>query len=165
MITQGTQDPDDPNNTGGVVDDPNSTGGVVDDPSQFGSDYVVCLEGFRVVSIIGYTPNDIFEIDPDIPNLSVTIKLTEVGCYWCATCRKNMWINNISRCGHNSDTGNGVIIEPILSFIKINDFEDDDGDDVVGGVDGVAEMMLMENLSLATLTLLFKQLPKYIKDL
>jgi|TARA_Y100000004_G_scaffold312_1_gene442 hypothetical protein len=136
------QDPDDPNNTGGVVDDPNNTDGVVDDPSQFGSDYVVCLEGFRVVSMgIGYTPNDIFEIDPDIPNLSVTIKLTEVGQVIDVQLAERICgLTTYPDVDINSDTGNGVIIEPILSFIKINDFEDeDDGDDAEGVDDGVAD--------------------------
>ncbi len=116
-------------NTGG----PSPSGGVVDDPNLFGSDYVVCLEGFRVVSMgIGYTTNDIFEIDPDIPNLSVAIKLTEVGQVIDVQLAERICgLTSYPDPDINSETGNGCIIEPILSFIKINEFEDDDGDDGV----------------------------------
>ena len=81
---------------------------------------------------IGYTTNDIFEIDPDIPNLSVAIKLTEVGQVIDVQLAERICgLTSYPDPDINSETGNGCIIEPILSFIKINEFEDDGDDDGV----------------------------------
>ena len=93
------------------------------DPTLFGSDYIVCLEGFRVLSMgFGYTTDDIFEIDPNIPNLSVSIKLTDVGQVIDVQIAERICgLTSYPEVDINSPTGDGVIIEPILSFIKIED--------------------------------------------
>ena len=96
-------------------------GGI--DPDLFGSDYIVCLEGFRVVNMgIGYTTDDIFEIDPNVPNLSVAIKLTEIGQVIDVQIAERICgLTSYPEVDINSPTGDGAIIEPILSFIKIED--------------------------------------------
>jgi hypothetical protein len=71
---------------------------------------------------MGYTTDDIFEIDPNIPNLSVSIKLTDVGQVIDVQIAERICgLTSYPEVDINSPTGDGVIIEPILSFIKIED--------------------------------------------
>lgn len=111
-----------PNDDLDNTDRPQSSDDEID-PTLFGSDYIVCLEGFRVLSMgFGYTTDDIFEIDPNIPNLSVSIKLTDVGQVIDVQIAERICgLTSYPEVDINSPTGDGVIIEPILSFIKIED--------------------------------------------
>ena len=71
---------------------------------------------------IGYTTDDIFEIDPNVPNLSVAIKLTEIGQVIDVQIAERICgLTSYPEVDINSPTGDGAIIEPILSFIKIED--------------------------------------------
>lgn len=111
-----------PNDDLDNTDRPQSSDDEID-PTLFGSDYIVCLEGFRVLSMgFGYTTDDIFEIDPDIPNLSVSIKLTDVGQVIDVQIAERICgLTSYPEVDINSPTGDGAIIVPILSFIKIED--------------------------------------------
>ena len=108
------------------------TDGTGTDGNLFGSDYIVCIEGFRVISTgIGYTTDDIFVVDPDIPNLEVSVKLTETGQVIDVQISERICgLSGYPEATINSETGDGVIIEPILSFIKINEFSEDEDDTV-----------------------------------
>ena len=102
-------------NTGnGYNNQPISGGGVA-------SDYIVCLDGFEIISTgIGYAPTDDIIITPDIPNLEVSVQMNEEGQI------VQMQVLN-SVCGIigtpeleiNSLTGAGIGVRPILSVSKI----------------------------------------------
>jgi len=115
-------------NTGnGYNNQPISGGGVA-------SDYIVCLDGFEIISTgIGYAPTDDIIITPDIPNLEVSVQMNEEGQI------VQMQVLN-SVCGIigtpeleiNSLTGAGIDVRPILSVSKI---KSEDTPDTVVDVD------------------------------
>jgi len=57
-----------------IVEQPSD---IVEQPSN---DFVVCLEGFRILDTgVGYTVNDSIVVTPDIPGLTAAVQLTEFG--------------------------------------------------------------------------------------
>jgi len=112
-------------------DPPSDTG----QPS--GNDFVVCLEGFRILDTgIGYTTNDNIIITPDIPGLEATVQMTEFGQIVSIQIGTNACgLPGYPDIEINSPTGEGAIIEPILSFTRVSDF-DESADDVQLSLDG-----------------------------
>jgi len=112
-------------------DPPSDTG----QPS--GNDFVVCLEGFRILDTgIGYTTNDNIIITPDIPGLEATVQMTEFGQIVSIQIGTNACgLPGYPDIEINSITGEGAIIEPILSFTRVSDF-DESADDVQLSLDG-----------------------------
>ena len=101
-----------------------------DDSNQFGNDYVVCLKGFRVKDTgIGYTTEDSIEITPNVPNLNANVRMTEEGQIIAIDIAEQICgISGYPEIEINSDTGVGAVIEPILSFIPVSDYDENDGD-------------------------------------
>ena len=101
-------------------------GGVGSD----GTDYVVCLEGFRVADTgVGYTTNDSIRITPDIPNLEAVVKMTEFGQILDIQFTGNVCgLSGYPEIEINSQTGHGAVIEPIISFTRIEEFDRPQGD-------------------------------------
>lgn len=97
-------------------------------PSNNFNDYVICLEGFRVINTgSGYTTNDSIEISPDIPNLNSTVQLTEFGQIVKLEIRdKVCGLTEYPTIVINSDTGDGAVIEPIISFVRVEEYSDPD---------------------------------------
>lgn len=112
-----------PRNGRTEFDDPSDTftGGV-----QEGNDYIVCLVGFRILSTgIGYTVEDSILIDPDIANIDAVVKLTEFGQIIDIQLADIVCgLSGYPTISINSLTGNGAVIEPILSFIPIQEIND-----------------------------------------
>ena len=55
-------------------------GGVIIDPNRGVNDYIVCLEGFDIISTgLGYSQLDEIIITPDLPNLEASVRMTEAG--------------------------------------------------------------------------------------
>ena len=104
-------------------DPPSDTG----QPS--GNDFVVCLEGFRILDTgIGYTTNDNIIITPDIPGLEATVQMTEFGQIVSIQIGTNACgLPGYPDIEINSPTGEGAIIEPILSFTRVSDFDESAG--------------------------------------
>ena len=103
---------------------------VSDDEIDRGNDYIACLTGFRVLNTgIGYTEEDTITITPDVPNLNASVSMTEFGQIF------EIQIND-PVCGLvtipeviiNSPTGNSAVIQPIVSFTRVEDFDDASGD-------------------------------------
>ena len=101
-------------------------GGVGSD----GTDYVVCLEGFRVADTgVGYTTNDSIRITPDIPNLEAVVKMTEFGQILDIQFTGNVCgLSGYPEIEINSPTGHGAVVEPIISFTRIEEFDRPQGD-------------------------------------
>ncbi len=101
-------------------------GGVGSD----GTDYVVCLEGFRVADTgVGYTTNDSIRITPDIPNLEAVVKMTEFGQILDIQFTGNVCgLSGYPEIEINSQTGHGAVIEPIISFTRIEESDRPQGD-------------------------------------
>lgn len=95
-----------------------------------GTDYVVCLEGFRVVDTgVGYTTNDSIRITPDIPNLEAVVKMTEFGQILDIQFTGNVCgLSGYPEIEINSLTGHGAVIEPIISFTRIEESDQPQGD-------------------------------------
>ena len=112
-------------------DPPSDTG----QPS--GNDFVICLEGFRILDTgVGYTTNDNIIITPDIPGLEATVQMTEFGQIVSIQIGTNACgLPGYPDIEINSPTGEGAIIEPILSFTRVSDF-DESADDVQLSLDG-----------------------------
>ena len=103
---------------------------VSDDEIGRDNDYIACLTGFRVLNTgIGYTEEDTITITPDVPNLNASVSMTEFGQIF------EIQIND-PVCGLvtipeviiNSPTGNSAVIQPIVSFTRVEDFDDASGD-------------------------------------
>ena len=94
------------------------------DPS--GNDFVVCLEGFRILDTgVGYTINDSISITPDVPGLEASVQMTEFGQIVSIQVGTNVCgLSEYPEIEINSPTGEGAVIEPILSFTPIEDFDD-----------------------------------------
>ena len=93
------------------------------------NDFVVCLEGFRIKNTgVGYTINDSVTITPDIPNLEAGVRMTEFGqIVEIQLNNKICGLTDYPEIEINSPTGEGCIIEPILSFTPIDQFDEGDG--------------------------------------
>ena len=103
-------------------------GGTGDD--RPGNDYIVCLVGFRVLNTgIGYTEEDSITLTPDVPNLNASVSMTEFGQIFDVQINEPVCgLITIPEVIINSPTGNSAVIEPIVSFTRIEDFDDASGD-------------------------------------
>ena len=114
------------------------------DPSgESVNDYVTCLTGFDIISTgIGYKPSDIVKITPEIENIEAVVKITSSGQILDIQLTNIVCgLTNIPEIDIESDTGDGVIIRPILDPININDETDDDGDGDGDGT-GIDEVII-----------------------
>ena len=111
---------------------------VVEQPSN---DFVVCLEGFRILDTgVGYTVNDSITITPDIPGLTAAVQMTEFGQIVSIQVGSNACgLPGLPEIEINSPTGEGAIIEPIVSFTPVAEFNETDIDT---GVDGDPQLQL-----------------------
>ena len=111
---------------------------VVEQPSN---DFVVCLEGFRILDTgVGYTVNDSITITPDIPGLTAAVQMTEFGQIVSIQVGSNVCgLITLPEIEINSPTGEGAIIEPIVSFTPVAEFDETDIDT---GVDGDPQLQL-----------------------
>lgn len=103
------------------------------------NDYVVCLSGFRIKETgIGYTINDEIRIEPNIANLEASVKITESGQIIAIEIVDNICgVPGRPEITINSPTGNGSVIEPVLSFVPVKDYDDGSGGtQLVPGIDG-----------------------------
>jgi hypothetical protein len=98
-----------------------------------GNDYIVCLSGFRILNTgTGYTPNDSIQITPDIPGLVGGVQMTEVGQIFSIKLNEPVCgISEYPDITINSPTGEGAIIQPILSFTRVEETPDGDPDVVI----------------------------------
>lgn len=112
--------------------------GIAEQPSN---DFVVCLEGFRILDTgVGYTVNDSITITPDIPGLTAAVQMTEFGQIVSIQIGSNACgLITLPEIEINSPTGEGAIIEPIVSFTPIAEFNETDIDT---GVDGDPQLQL-----------------------
>ena len=112
--------------------------GIAEQPSN---DFVVCLEGFRILDTgVGYTVNDSITITPDIPGLTAAVQLTEFGQIVSIQVGSNACgLITLPEIEINSPTGEGAIIEPIVSFTPVAEFNETDIDT---GVDGDPQLQL-----------------------
>ena len=111
---------------------------VVEQPSN---DFVVCLEGFRILDTgVGYTVNDSITITPDIPGLTAAVQMTEFGQIVSIQIGSNACgLITLPEIEINSPTGEGAIIEPIVSFTPVAEFNETDIDT---GIDGDPQLQL-----------------------
>ena len=95
------------------------------DGGDRGSDYIVCLEGFRIKNTgIGYTENDSITITPNISNLVAGVKMTEFGQIFDIEIAEPICgLTGLPEIEIESLTGVGADIEPILSFTRIEEFD------------------------------------------
>jgi len=113
-----------------------------------GNDYVVCLEGFRILDIgVGYTVNDSITITPDIPGLEASVRMTEFGQIISIQIGTNVCgLPGYPDIEINSPTGEGAIIEPILSFTRVSDFNETTADDIQLVLDGPIDTLRGRNV-------------------
>ena len=113
-----------------------------------GNDYVVCLEGFRILDIgVGYTVNDSITITPDIPGLEASVRMTEFGQIISIQIGTNVCgLPGYPDIELNSPTGEGAIIEPILSFTRVSDFNETTADDIQLVLDGPIDTLRGRNV-------------------
>ncbi len=110
-------------------------------------DFVVCLEGFRILDTgVGYTVNDSITITPDVPGLRAAVQMTEFGQIVSIQIGSNACgLPGYPEIEINSDTGEGAVIEPILSFTPVADF-DESADDVQLSLDGPIDTLRGRNV-------------------
>ena len=103
---------------------------VSDDEIDRGNDYIACLTGFRVLNTgIGYTEEDTITITPDVPNLNASVSMTEFGQIFEIRINDPVCgLETIPEVIINSQTGNSAVIQPIVSFTRVEDFDDASGD-------------------------------------
>ena len=96
---------------------------MIIDPNRGVNDYIVCLEGFDIVSTgLGYSQLDEIIITPDLPNLEASVRMTEAGQIISITLTgKVCGLTDIPTITIDSPTGEGAKIKPKFSFIKITD--------------------------------------------
>ena len=99
-----------------------------DQPS---SDFIVCLDGFRIVETgIGFSVSDSITITPNIPDLQANVRMTEAGqIIDIEIADKICGLDGYPEITINSPTGNGAVIEPVLSFVKVANADDEIGND------------------------------------
>jgi len=100
-------------------------------------DFVVCLEGFRVLDTgVGYTVNDSITITPDVPGLRAAVQMTEFGQIVSIQIATNACgLPGYPEIEINSETGEGAVIEPILSFTPVADFDESSDVSLDGPID------------------------------
>ena len=110
--------------------------GIAEQPSN---DFVVCLEGFRILDTgVGYTVNDSITITPDIPGLTAAVQMTEFGQIVSIQVGSNACgLITLPEIEINSPTGEGAVIEPIVSFTPVAEFNETDT-----SVDGDPQLQL-----------------------
>ena len=103
-----------------IVEQPSD---IVEQPSN---DFVVCLEGFRILDTgVGYTVNDSIVVTPDIPGLTAAVQLTEFGQIVSIQVESDVCgLGGYPEIEINSPTGEGAVIEPILSFTPVAEFNE-----------------------------------------
>jgi hypothetical protein len=84
------------------------------------------LEGFRILDTgVGYTVNDSIAITPDIPGLTAAVQLTEFGQIVSIQIESDVCgLGGYPEIEINSQTGEGAVIEPILSFTPVAEFNE-----------------------------------------
>ncbi len=104
--------------------------GIDDGSDRPGNDYIVCLVGFRVLNTgIGYTEEDSITLTPDVPNLNASVSMTEFGQIFDIQINEPVCgLETIPEVIINSPTGNSAVIQPIVSFTRVEDFDDASGD-------------------------------------
>ena len=97
-----------------------------------GNDFIVSLEGFRILDTgVGYTTNDDIAITPDIPGLEASVQMTEFGQIVSIQIGTNVsGLSGYPDIEINSLTGEGAIIEPILSFARVSDFDETESETI-----------------------------------
>ena len=84
--------------------------------------------------------NDSISITPDIPGLTATVQLTEFGQIVSIQVGSNACgLITLPEIEINSPTGEGAVIEPIVSFTPVAEFSETDTDT---GVDGDPQLQL-----------------------
>lgn len=93
---------------------------------RYGRDYVVCLYGFEVLDTgIGYTVNDSITITPDVPGLIASVQMTEYGQIIAVNLKETICgIPGYPEVEIDSNTGYGAVLRPILSFIRIEEYNE-----------------------------------------
>lgn len=104
-----------------------------DGNNQITDDYIVCLNGFTIVNTgTGYTENDNIQITPDIPGLNAAVSLTEFGQIIDIQITEEICgISGYPDIVIDSNTGEGAIIRPNLTFIKVLEDTPEDPDIVL----------------------------------
>jgi hypothetical protein len=87
------------------------------------NDYIVCLEGFDIISTgLGYSQLDKMIIHTRSPNLEASVRMTEAGQIISITLAERICgLTDIPTILIESLTGEGAKIKPKFSFIKITD--------------------------------------------
>jgi len=111
---------------GGAITGPDR--GVIIGSDRGVNDYIVCLEGFDIISTgIGYSQLDRMIITPDLPNLEASVRMTEAGQIISITLTERVCgLTDIPTITIESPTGEGAKIRPKFSFIKITDDIDEE---------------------------------------
>ena len=91
------------------------------------------MNGFTVVNTgTGYTENDSIQITPDIPGLNAAVSLTEFGQIIDIQIAEEICgISGYPDIVIDSNTGEGVVIRPNLTFIKVLEDTPEDPDIVL----------------------------------
>lgn len=81
-------------------------------------EYVGCLDEIEVISTgIGYTEQDSISIEPNIPNLEVKVRLTEIGqIVQMDIVKSPCGLTQVPDITINSKTGGGAQFRPIIRF-------------------------------------------------
>jgi hypothetical protein len=89
-------------------------------------EYVGCLSEIQVLSTgIGYTEQDSITIEPNIPNLEVRVKLTELGqIVQMDILNTACGLTEIPTITINSMTGGGAEFRPIIQFTPKSEYKD-----------------------------------------
>lgn len=97
-------------------------------PREFSDDtreYVGCLKDIQVISTgIGYSQDDTISIEPNIPDLEVRVRLTELGqIVQMQIINTSCGLDQIPEITINSKTGGGASFRPIIEFTPKNQFK------------------------------------------
>lgn len=87
-------------------------------------EYVGCLSEIQVISTgIGYSPEDSITIEPNIPDLEVRVRLTELGqIVQMDILNTSCGLNQIPEITINTKTGGGASFRPIIQFTPKDQF-------------------------------------------
>lgn len=113
----------------GYLPGPNGENEFGDDiPLEFSDDtreYVGCLRDIQIISTgIGYSQDDTISIEPNIPDLEVRVRLTEMGqIVQMDILNTSCGLNQIPEITINSKTGGGASFRPIIEFTPKNQFK------------------------------------------
>ena len=114
-----------------------------------GNDFVVCLNGFRVLNTgTDYTTDDSIIITPDIPNLQANVRMSEFGQIVDIQLSEPVCgISEFPEIIIDSETGDGAIIEPILTFTPIEEFNETDDDVLVDPLEVDSDSVINAQIS------------------